>query len=618
MSHGEASIWNPRTILEAQADTKRVEQRFIATEGQNLFILTEFAYAPKTGSLEVHKNGLLLPEGYGFAEQTDTTFATAIPCVQGDEVVATGYVAISGVVEVFETDIYIDNYQAIRDYNGVENTLYCKGAVVSGDGGEGLFRWDAASVDPDDGGVTLLLTGHVGAGRWVRPQVTQVLMSWYNPVVDGATDTLALIDYALAVAKLWRADIIFSSGVYAVSGTVDVVDATGVVLIGQGGGFYSDANEDVLPSTTIKWTGGAAAGDSVVKIRSTQTAVTKVASGGIIGMQIDCNSAGRCGHGLVCTSVSAHYFRDFGVIDSQTVGIYLDCLDNSLNNGAGGPAGNQSNQFDQVYVKTDTGDCIKLHSNAGAAATVGANTNRNHFGQIYVNIRNNDGFVCGNCAVNSIMHLECYRPDVNTGRALVFEGDSTGNNLNAKNNVFFHVQSGIAPIEAEAGTTPSKNNLIFNVSMDAGASDPTVTVNAGASLAYINPFILSGLGGQFVAVGNADDNDKTSTAKAQTALLGTESVRIHSATDEHILFSTSTDDMWEIVVTDGANGGLKINRLTGTGGITLGAGLLLTNQTTNATAPVAGAAAALPATPEGYLELDINGTTYEIPYYTQN
>lgn len=43
--------------------------------------------------------------------------------------------------------------------------------------------------------------------------------------------------------------------------------------------------------------------------------------------------------------------------------------------------------------------------------------------------------------------------------------------------------------------------------------------------------------------------------------------------------------------------------------------VVLTGQTTATTVGVAGAGPALPATPEGLLQISINGTAYKIPYY---
>lgn len=51
--------------------------------------------------------------------------------------------------------------------------------------GGGSFYWDAASTLADDGGLTLLPDGHVGAGRWRRVVVGQLWLSMFGGVGDG-------------------------------------------------------------------------------------------------------------------------------------------------------------------------------------------------------------------------------------------------------------------------------------------------------------------------------------------------------------------------------------------------------------------------------------------------
>ncbi len=98
MSDNEANIWQPRTILSASADSKRVTQSFVATAGQLAFTITDFAYALNTGSLEVFHNGLALSPVVGFSEVSGTAFNISVAAVAGDTVLAVGYVAITGSV----------------------------------------------------------------------------------------------------------------------------------------------------------------------------------------------------------------------------------------------------------------------------------------------------------------------------------------------------------------------------------------------------------------------------------------------------------------------------------------------------------------------------------------
>lgn len=63
---------------------------------------------------------------------------------------------------------------------------------------------------------------------------------------------------------------------------------------------------------------------------------------------------------------------------------------------------------------------------------------------------------------------------------------------------------------------------------------------------------------------------------------------------------------------NGGNVNIQVGNLTGSG--TQGR-IVLTNMPTASTVGSAGGASALPATPSGYLMLNINGTAFKIPYY---
>jgi len=92
---GEANIWNPRSVLQASADSLRVEESLIATEGQVLFILTTFTYELNSGALEVFKNGLFLTKGEAWIESSESSFYIMIPCTAGDKIDVVGFTAIT-------------------------------------------------------------------------------------------------------------------------------------------------------------------------------------------------------------------------------------------------------------------------------------------------------------------------------------------------------------------------------------------------------------------------------------------------------------------------------------------------------------------------------------------
>jgi len=168
---GEASIWNPRNILGLSPDTKTVDERLTAVEGQTLFRVNTFTYAIGTGALEIHKNGLLLAQGIEWVEQTNNTFQLATPATAGDQIIAMGHVGVTALVDVRDTDIYVSNYQAVRDYGGTETLLYAKGRVLPADGGEDFFIYLTGAAPGyyiDNDATIIVPTAGDGSAAWVR------------------------------------------------------------------------------------------------------------------------------------------------------------------------------------------------------------------------------------------------------------------------------------------------------------------------------------------------------------------------------------------------------------------------------------------------------------------
>ena len=80
----DANVWQPRVILDISQEVKSVSQKFIATEGQTTFDITDFAYAVGTSSLAVYKEGSLIDA----VELSDTSFVIIEGCAEGDKVIA--------------------------------------------------------------------------------------------------------------------------------------------------------------------------------------------------------------------------------------------------------------------------------------------------------------------------------------------------------------------------------------------------------------------------------------------------------------------------------------------------------------------------------------------------
>lgn len=233
---GEANIWQPRELLQLSADTKRIEEKLTATAGQTLFTLQNFTYVVDTGSLAVYlltaadvalgvKGGRLLKEGVDWAEGTISTFSLTIALAAGDQITAVGYVAITGTVDIRDTDIFISNYQDIRDYAGTEITLYSQGKVTHADEGEDFFgkiTGAAPGFYVDNNDNIIVPTGGDGSIAWIRRVTENQKLSPLTVAVMKADVRFSTADIGRSVPKTKE----FDTGEGG-SGAYDIIAGTG-------------------------------------------------------------------------------------------------------------------------------------------------------------------------------------------------------------------------------------------------------------------------------------------------------------------------------------------------------------------------------------------------------
>ena len=117
---------------------------------------------------------------------------------------------LANYVTIIELDdLTVDSIAELRTVP-IADLVQVTGYYTPGDGGGGAFCWDAASTEADDGGLYILPTGHVGAGRWKRLIDGLVSILAFGAKRDGVTDNTAIYVTALAA----EVPLLFPSGTY--------------------------------------------------------------------------------------------------------------------------------------------------------------------------------------------------------------------------------------------------------------------------------------------------------------------------------------------------------------------------------------------------------------------
>ncbi|HEY0515327.1 MAG TPA: glycosyl hydrolase family 28-related protein [Thermoanaerobaculia bacterium] len=137
---------------------------------------------------------------------------------------------------------------------GGASTVVAKGCVTPGDGGGGLFYWDADTATPDDGGTVIVPSIEPRAGCWKRIQDGDALsVKWFGAVGDGSQpndDAFANAIHALRFPASFGTQgptIVVPPGIYAFQDTI-VIDRQ-IVLRGSAGGAG-------FPSTVLRFPSG--------------------------------------------------------------------------------------------------------------------------------------------------------------------------------------------------------------------------------------------------------------------------------------------------------------------------------------------------------------------------
>jgi hypothetical protein len=132
---------------------------------------------------------------------------------------AEGNAAVAAAA-VESANTVVDNLAALQALNGdalTGSALMLYRSTV-GDGGGGLFAWDASSSATADGALVVEPSGHSGNGRWLRQYDGPMSVRWFGATGDGATDDHAAIQACLDAGK--GTTVFFPAGIYVISDTL--------------------------------------------------------------------------------------------------------------------------------------------------------------------------------------------------------------------------------------------------------------------------------------------------------------------------------------------------------------------------------------------------------------
>lgn len=179
------------------------------------------------------------------------------------------------------------------------------GAVAVGDGGGGVWRWDASSEAVDNLGTVVRPTGHSGSGRWLRLHDGAVHIDWFGARGDwdggsGTDDTAAIA----AALESGAAQIAFRPAAkYRITATITIpvgvsVDFNGGEIVYDGPadraalvvgdttatGYRGEVKRLVVTSKTISWASTSYVGVRVCHALSASIDIRRI-EGFAIGLE---------------------------------------------------------------------------------------------------------------------------------------------------------------------------------------------------------------------------------------------------------------------------------------------------------------------------------------------
>lgn len=133
-----------------------------------------------------------------------------------------------------------------------EDIVIVVGYSRPGDGGGGMFRWDATLSSGENGG-TIFKPKKVESGRWVRmfDEYNPVNIRWFGAAGDGDQDDTEAIQRAINYARQEGKGLYFPQGNYRVENALDFTDWQAIAVSGDGPGNVGIAGAAAVTQITF-------------------------------------------------------------------------------------------------------------------------------------------------------------------------------------------------------------------------------------------------------------------------------------------------------------------------------------------------------------------------------
>ena len=371
-------------------------------------------------------------------------------------------------LELLGSTISLVNIATLRAFADTTTppAIYVLGFSPIGDGGQGLFVYEATDTTSSDNGGTIIVDA--ANRRWHRDYAGNTLFAtWFGATGSSGTDCTSAVQACLNAGGA-ASTTVLPAGVNLISSTL-LLTQNDQKLIGPGAGDLHDTGTVIVAPCSLRWNGSS--GGTMVKVASTTSQY--IAGNVVSGIFFDGNS-GRAGIGFNLISgrigtyevVGAHFTTSIAQLD--------------VNGSLSEPAGCTENLFLRISgYQTNVGDGSHLIENSNATWDCSNNT----FLLISGDYLNGNAIINNGCDSELYQYIKLYCAG-GTGSGLVFTAGPTTMQA-SRNNIAYYVgiTNAAVPVFCQGtsyGTFPSnENNILF---LDTANNPNLPSLDTGATL----------------------------------------------------------------------------------------------------------------------------------------